>query len=336
VVSASLQSNTLRLCATFLASPLLDILLSKDDLRTPAVALMTRFNTLLPENIVLLNAMLAAYDGTLAPSDQQLKARLRAAECKGIYPLSRHMANWCPRQLASHGLRGCHVLAVMDADAVLQGCLDALRPLTVGTPTLFAYDAELILSLLAAYLSEDAIEVLEFLELVRHHIVGIALCALASPQPPLQRMADRLLARLRNRLQGAEFIELDEVLLLLDHAANVSGPHNSLSALFLTYAMHAVGVPSETLYPTFMRHCLQRSIYDAGDVPLFYQLLYPQDEEGVAENRDWLLDFLAQTMCQPEAWVVLRRRQTVDLVLGLANSGIASASVKGKALEVRL
>jgi hypothetical protein len=142
------------------------------------------------------------------------------------------------------------------------------------------------------------------------------------------------LARLRIRLQAAEFTELQEVLLVLDHAANVTTSHNSLSALFLAYTLHAVAVPSETLYPTFMRHCLQRSVFDAADIPLFYQLLYPQDEVGSSENRLWLLDFLQQAMCQPEAWLVLKRRQTVDLLLGLSSSGVVPLEVRVKALEV--
>lgn len=153
----------------------------------------------------LYTTLLSCYGGTLAEEDLLIKQALQKAELAGIWSLSQNLEGTSLRlrgmtEVAS----GARALAVLDPDMAYASCIELSSASTQQAHTQdssSAYDPEFLLSLLAVFISAPGIDVQDFLALVRANILGVALCGTKSSSKKLAIASDRLLARLRLRLQ---------------------------------------------------------------------------------------------------------------------------------------
>lgn len=151
----------------------------------------------------LFITLLSAYRGTLASCDMWIKDALKTAELQGIWSLTQHITQ-TEAVLSLHGVSepatGPRVLAVLDPDAVYASCI-ACTSAELGSEHKHVYDPEFILGLLAAFIGGGAIEVQDFMLLVRANVLGVPITGLSSSNPSIRQASDRILARLRVRLQ---------------------------------------------------------------------------------------------------------------------------------------
>lgn len=153
------------------------------------------------------------------------------------------------------------------------------------------------------------------------------------------------------------FREKDEITLILSHARNCVYSQQgeaipAIIALFLANCMYLLGTPESTMYPSFSRFLLQRSLLDQRDVPMFYNLFYTTSEEPLEDQR-WLLKFLADGLVRSQVsptlstplrplvdvngfqdWKIFRRRQTYELLASLMQSNKQDTVTRKLVLQV--
>jgi nucleolar pre-ribosomal-associated protein 1 len=278
-----------------------------------------------------LQDLVAVYHATTSESDTTLLAIFRSSELAGdsFRDLS---SRWSP--VPGSTLRsGTQMLTLLDPTAMHRACVRALQDPSEAKNTSESDDTEIydplfILSCLARILDADTITAHEWVDLVRSRTLSLAVCSLSSQDRRLRSAADRLLAKVRNRLQvslnlckqtgeqphshrhtqESEFRERDEINLVLHHAQNTvtddDAPVPALVALFLAHCLRSVASPEHFLYPVFARFLLQRPLIDTRDVPLFYALLYSNGDNS-RKDLHWLIRFLTDGLQSSEVGRVL-------------------------------
>lgn len=153
----------------------------------------------------LYNTLLSCYGGTLAPEDLLIKESFRRVELDGIWSLSQNLAG---TSLKLKGMTevtiGARALAVLDPDLAYASCIYLSHHEAIKDPS-NAYDPEFLLSMLAAFMTASEMDVQDFLGLIRANVLGVAICATVSESKKISIAADRILARLRLRLQVRKF-----------------------------------------------------------------------------------------------------------------------------------
>ena len=107
----------------------------------------------------------------------------------------------------------------------------------------------------------------------------------------------------------------------------------SFTTLLLAHALRGVFYPSTFIYPLTARFLLQRPQIDTGDVPLLFSMLYSASAQWKTE-RGWVLRFLSAAAAGADAWRVLRRRHTWDLLASLFQSDARYRALRRGILEV--
>jgi hypothetical protein len=170
--------------------------------RLPLVRLIKTFVDVSPGVVrqsASLQDLLAVYRGTTSESDTILLSIFRSSELSG--DSFRELAmRWSP--VPGSALRqGFQAIALLDASAMQNACVRALNEPSLDSEGVKVYDPLFILSYLACIVDSDTITGYEWADLAKSRALGLAVCALSSDNPLIRTSADRLLAKIRNRLQ---------------------------------------------------------------------------------------------------------------------------------------
>lgn len=215
------------------------------------------------------------------------------------------------------------------------------------------YDPVFVLSLLLAALQEP-LSGLDWVELLRSNVLGLAVCALASRDGDMRSLAGFVLSVAEKRVSQVAFheqLQLLHTLQLVRHACTpctpaASGPSGaedkeeegkqprlpSLTALFVAHALRSLASPSSFLYPLSSRFLLQRPTLDVADVPLLYSSLYSSSENARRE-RSWLLRLLRDGTRSAADIRILKRRHVPSLLATLIHAS-SDAGFRRSALGV--
>lgn len=199
------------------------------------------------------------------------------------------------------------------------------------------YDPVFVLSLLLAALQEP-LSGLDWVEILRSNVLGLAVCALASRDSDMRALAGFVLSVAEKRVGQVAFheqLQLLHTLQLVRHACTPSSPSPvdetnedklgkqprlpSLSALFVAHALRSLASPSSFLYPLSSRFLLQRPVLDIGDVPLLYSSLYSSSDNARRE-RGWLLRLLRDGTRSASDIRILKRRHVPSLLATLIHA----------------
>ena len=195
----------MRLCQSLVAHPQVNLALSSTSpTRESVLAILLAITRASPAACVrsgMPELVLGIYDASLAPADGTIKRILRYAETAGSVAIAQLFKGWKSVAAGANSTTGFQRLATLDADFVYCACLHLLgNGFHDGDQSLTA-DPDVLLSLLTTYLAETDIDVKDFCNIVRANVLAVAICGLASHRKPFRIAADRVLARLRNRLQ---------------------------------------------------------------------------------------------------------------------------------------
>ena len=94
---------------------------------------------------------------------------------------------------------------------------------------------------------------------------------------------------------------------------------NPFLSLVFAHFVRGLSYPTEFTYPLISQFLLQRMELDLNDVPMLYGLLYSCSGDWRKE-RSWILRIIASGTDSSDAWHVLRRRYTWDLLASLSQS----------------
>lgn len=315
------------------------------------------------------------YGGTQGPGDRLLLSLFAAFEQQRRLSVTSVLKHW-------HGAGGISTRAL---DAVLS--LDSgrvfgtaarfpLRRRVIEPVDRFAattalkdvsaesedYDPVFVLSLLLAALQEP-LSGLDWVEILRSNVLGLAVCALASRDSDMRQLAGYVLSVAEKRVGQVAFheqLQLLHTLQLVRHAcapgdksstkpstvSTTSGlpTHEgaeamakqprlpSLTTLFIAHALRSLATPSSFLYPLSSRFLLQRPVLDIADVPLLYNSLYSSGDNARRE-RSWLLRLLRDGTRSAADIRILRRRHVPSLLATLVHAS-HDASFRRAALGV--
>lgn len=176
------------------------------------------------------------------------------------------------------------------------------------------YDPAFVLSLFAAMLATD-INGLDWVEVLRTNVLGLAVAALASRDHEMRSLAGFVLSGTMAYLKAStwtwsrimltmkkvafqEKAQLEYILRLVRYAIPTpAAPRKSHPRLpviissFLAHALRALASPANPLYPTISRFLLQRPKFDIEDVPMLFGMLYASGE-GHRRDRNWIVRFI--------------------------------------------
>ena len=266
------------------------------------------------------------YGGTLSFDDKSILDLFHRIEIIIGNPLSVAFRKFNPSldpQSPPESTRAA-TLAALEVSYVKRSWLRACASTRTVFPTeheRITYDPEFLLGLLSQTIVEEELKISDWLAFLETGILGLAIAALGSSSIGLRRLAQATLADTlvkvqvsfrfsKSRidtdvvLQTLTFREKDEIALILSHARNCVYSQQgeavpAIIALFLANCMFLLGTPESTMYPSFSRFLLQRSLLDQRDVPMFYNLFYTTSEEPLEDQR-WLLKFLADGLVRSQ------------------------------------
>lgn len=186
------------------------------------------------------------------------------------------------------------------------------------------YDPVFVLSLLSATLSED-LGGLDWVEILRTNVLGLAICALGSRDAAMRTVASHTLSTAVQLIPRAQFHEGPQLQHTLELVAHTLGPdcHRlpPLIGLFAAHALSALANPSSFIYPLSSRFLLQRPTLDATDVPLLYGMLYSSSDASRRE-RMWILRLLRDGTRTAADVRILARRNTPALLSSLFQASV--------------
>ncbi|SCV67542.1 BQ2448_5153 [Microbotryum intermedium] len=229
----------------------------------------------------------------------------------------------------------------------LRACASTM-PRFIGAANSLAYDPAFLLPFVSHTIAEDDLTAADWGILLESGALGVPIAALASPSPGIRQLASSTLHTALSRSQACLFPEKDELALVLHMVRqciySVKGDAiPAVISLFLCCCVFALGSPTSTLYPAFMRFLLQRSKIDQRDVPMFYATLFASTELP-EDDRKWLVQFLGHGLMRTQAslaapgcdWRILRRRQSFELFVSLFESTQHDRSVREYILQFLL
>lgn len=282
------------------------------------------------------------YRGTLGRSDCLLLELFLAFEAQRKLSLSSVLQHWSPSGGVS--ARALDALTSLDAQKVFASSaafpLRRTNPPPAGTVVVDdglpvdvspddVYDPVFVLALLALVLQED-LGGLDWVEILRSNVLGLAVCALASRDAGMRRVAGYVLGRSIQLISSASFHEqlmLLHTLELVAHALPAPEGEESqprlapLMTLFIAHALRAQAQPSNFLFPLSSRFLLQRPTLDVADVPLLYGMLYAAGD-GARRERAWIVRLLRDGVRSNRDAAILSRRNTSSLLFSLFQSSL--------------
>jgi nucleolar pre-ribosomal-associated protein 1 len=191
------------------------------------------------------------------------------------------------------------------------------------------YDPVFVLALLSSVL-QDELGGLDWVEILRSNVLGLAVCALSSRDAGMRRVAGYVLARTVKLISAASFHEQLMLLHTLELVAHsLPAPDNEdaqprlspLITLFVAHALRSQAHPSNFLFPLSSRFLLQRPTLDVADVPLLYGMLYAAGD-GARRERAWIVRLLRDGVRSNRDAAILARRNTSALLCSLFQSSL--------------
>ncbi|KAI9093463.1 ribosome 60S biogenesis N-terminal-domain-containing protein [Phlyctochytrium arcticum] len=202
------------------------------------------------------------------------------------------------------------------------------------------YNADFILPFLGSVLIQ-AQQNLDVRRLIESNAVGLAIMALSSEKEITRAAAYEIMDHVYAAVQGAEFKEKAQIVLLLDGLRNAilvrevdrdGCPKTSqriatVVALFIAQSMSLLLKPDHELYPAINRFLLQRPIIDLEDIPLFYELFYSVSER-VRVERGWILRLLSHGLKDTSDYKLYKRRHVFDILMSLFTSSFCDSGTR--------
>ncbi|BEJ10826.1 hypothetical protein CspHIS471_0102480 [Cutaneotrichosporon sp. HIS471] len=282
------------------------------------------------------------YRGTLGRADRLLLELFLAFEAQRKLSLSSVLQHWSPSGGVS--ARALDALTSLDPQKVFNSSaafpLRRTNPPPQGAQVVDnglppdakpddVYDPVFVLALLSTVLQEE-LGGLDWVEILRSNVLGMAVCALASRDAGMRRIAGYVLARSVQLVSKASFHEqlmLLQTLELVAHSlpapeSEESQPRLSpLITLFVAHALRAQAHPANFLFPLSSRFLLQRPTLDVADVPLLYGMLYAAGD-GARRERAWIVRLLRDGVRSNRDAAILARRNTSALLCSLFQSSL--------------
>jgi hypothetical protein len=203
LIDAAQESSCLRLLRLISARPDLKIAVNESDASAHLLGFVCdvcRLSRTAMLQSSIANRLFAFYEATASATDALILELLCSAETEGGRSLRAVLPTWAPPSLRkTSDARGVEVLASLDAPLALAACRRVMRRAS-DEEDFRAYDPAFLLPLLSAFLDNEKIGFSDWLGLASAHVLGLAVCALASPEPTVRSLGDRTLAKLVNRL----------------------------------------------------------------------------------------------------------------------------------------
>ncbi|ORX35335.1 ribosome 60S biogenesis N-terminal-domain-containing protein [Kockovaella imperatae] len=286
--------------------------------------------------------LIAIYHGTLSVTDRQLASVFHTFEKFRHLSVASLISSWSAT--AGSSLRALDALTSLDPAKTFKTCIDfpirhklQTDQLDKASDNSSVYDPGFLLSLLALALQEP-LTGLEWVELLRCNVLGVAVCSLSSRDKAMRILGGSALAKVMNSVKDVSFYEqpqLVHILRLLRHALTPPSTERSESApppdrlptlttLFLAHALRFLATPSHPLYAATSQFLLQRPTMDVWDVPMLFSMLYASGE-GYKRDRGWIIRLLRDGTKSQADWSLLKRRRTVELFKTLFQSSMESS-----------
>ncbi|KAL1411880.1 hypothetical protein Q8F55_002862 [Vanrija albida] len=292
-----------------------------------------------------IEPLVPLYRGTLSTADRLLLSLFQAFETQRKLSVTSVLKHWSPAGAVSH--RAFDALTSLDASRVFASCtaFPLRRTFAPGAhnadpsddkatpPNDDVYDPVFVLSLLAASLQEE-LSGLDWVEILRSNVLGLAVCALTSRDVGMRTVAGYTLSKSAELIKTAQFHEQLQVvhtLELVSHALPAPATEDGtepkqprlppLIALFITYALRAIAYPGSFFYPLSSRFLLQRPTLDIADVPALYGMLYAAGD-GAKRERAFIVRLLKDGARTEADWRILARRNTWSLLASLFQSSL--------------
>lgn len=342
---AALLSSRAMLKASFVRQQLQALVVSRSmgrltlasadkDLRTSFIKLIHALfiaNTYVSAQPNFVEPLLPLYRGTLGTADMLLLHVFSAFEAQRKLSSTSILRHWHAGGGVSQ--KALDALLSLDPTKVFATC-SAFPLRRKFEPSIFTasnddiYDPVFVLSLLSATLGED-LGGLDWVEILRSNVLGLAVCALGSRDAAMRTVASYCLSTTVQLIPRAQFHEgpqLQHTLELVAHALppkDLGNPSRlpPLIALFVAHALSALANPSSFIYPLSSRFLLQRPTLDASDVPLLYGMLYSSSDASRRE-RMWILRLLRDGTRSAADVQILARRNTLSLLSSLFQASI--------------
>ncbi|CAK9785304.1 hypothetical protein CC85DRAFT_206078 [Cutaneotrichosporon oleaginosum] len=282
------------------------------------------------------------YRGTLGLADKLLLELFIAFEAQRKLSLSSVLQHWSPSGGVS--ARALDALTSLDPQKVFNSAaafpLRRSNPPPAGAQSVDdglppdvkpddVYDPVFVLALLSTVL-QDELGGLDWVEILRSNVLGLAVCGLASRDAGMRRVAGYVLGRSVQLVSAANFHEqlmLLHTLELVAHSLpapeseDVQPRLSPLITLFVAHALRAQAHPSNFLFPLSSRFLLQRPTLDVADVPLLYGMLYAAGD-GARRERAWIVRLLRDGVRSNRDASILARRNTYALLCSLFQSSL--------------
>ncbi|EJT99629.1 hypothetical protein DACRYDRAFT_95959 [Dacryopinax primogenitus] len=291
-----------------------------------------------------LRQVLTLYGGSLSIADRRIVNLLRMFEKQRSATALSLLAT------GLHGASSTRVidlLCSLDAARILKTCVEfpQWREFNTEVDTVpetdqsDLYDPVYVFGLFSAVVSQESLKGLEWVRIGRTNVMSLAICALASKQARMRKVAATLIGATWTAIQSTEFIERDQLSYTLQLVRNVLASETdperlpTFTVLLAAYAVHSLFHPAVLVYPHIAHFLLQRPALDPTDVPMLYNMLYPTSDDWRRE-RLWMLRFLSQGMRSAADWHAFRRRRAWDLLATLFSSEPEDRAVRPAIFEV--
>ncbi|TXT07482.1 hypothetical protein VHUM_03202 [Vanrija humicola] len=292
-----------------------------------------------------IEPLVPLYRGTLSTADRLLLSLFQAFETQRKLSVTSVLKHWSPAGAVSH--RAFDALTSLDAGRVFGSCaaFPLRRTFAPGAhnadpsddkatpPDDDVYDPVFVLSLLVAAMQEE-LSGLDWVEILRSNVLGLAVCALTSRDVGMRTVAGYALSKSVELIKTAQFHEQLQVvhtLELVSHALPVPEAKDGveptqprlppLIALFIVHALRAIANPASFFYPLSSRFLLQRPTLDVADVPALYGMLYASGD-GAKRERAFIVRLLKDGARTEADWRILARRNTWSLLASLFQSSL--------------
>ena len=279
-----------------------------------------------------LEQLLPLYKGTLSQADQEVLALFHLFESYRHTSVASVLSAWSAG--AGTSSRPFEAITSVEPGRVfatsvsfpLSRNLRGIDPVESNEAGEGIYDPSFLLPLFAMAL-RDGLNGLDWVEIVRTNIIGLAISSLSSRQAEMRTLGGYILAKTMSTLEQAAFQEKPQLiytLSLVRHA--IPSPTSTVSqtfprlppliTTFLAHTLRALASPSNPLYADTSRFLLQRPTFDANDVPMLFGMLYASGENH-RRDRAWVVRLIRDATRSEADWRLLKRRKTVELLESL-------------------
>ncbi|CCM00519.1 uncharacterized protein FIBRA_02553 [Fibroporia radiculosa] len=287
------------------------------------------------------------YAGSLAEADRKLLSIFQLFETTRKASVAGFFSYWSSTQ----GIRSSSSLDAiqsLDPSRIFKTCLTLPR-MRRSQDSMWQdhdldrqlYDPTFVVLLFAQMLAaEPPSSALGWVQTFRTNVVSLLICEMSAKDNTRRTMAISQLAALYKKLQEADIQEKSFVTHILDLVRDAlpspgDGDAPRLPAyttLLFAHALRGVFYPAYFIYPLTARFLLQRPVFDTGDVPMLFGMLYSSSDQWKKE-RAWMIRLLADGMVGGDEWRVLKRRHTWDLLASLLQSESRDANLRRGILE---